>query len=59
MSAPWSLSRSEAQQRQTAAWEAYQAMQMAEQRQPELARNEYWTALRDTAHARFRAEFGT
>lgn len=57
MSAPRSLSKSEAHQRQTAAWEACQAMHLAAKAQPELLDNLFWTALHDTAHARLRAEF--
>lgn len=56
MSAPRSLSTSEAQQRQTAAWEAYQALLMAMASSSNLATNPYFTALRETALARCRAE---
>lgn len=57
MNAPPSLSATEAQQRQTAAWEAYQATVRAIAASPALATNPFYTALRDTAYARFRAEY--
>lgn len=40
-----------------AAYEAHCALVEMETRRPVLAHNPYWNALRDSAHARFRAAF--
>jgi len=47
--------RAEAEQRANSAWGAYAALVRAEQRDADLHTNEFWQALKDTAHARFRA----
>lgn len=39
------------------AYEAYQALQLAVRERPNLIQNEYFTALQDTAYARFLATF--
>lgn len=43
--------------RANAAFDAMRALDRAWKEQPELLENEYFTALRDTAYARFLAEF--
>lgn len=40
-----------------AAYAAHTALIEVEAKRPDLARNPYWTALRDTAFARFQAAF--
>jgi hypothetical protein len=39
------------------AYQAHTALIEVETKRPELARNPYWQALRDTAYARFKAAF--
>ncbi len=39
------------------AFEAHAAMLKTERKTPELARNEYWQALKDSARARFLAAY--
>lgn len=39
------------------AWDAFVALVKAEHASPGLMSNPYWCALKDTAHARFRAIF--
>ena len=39
------------------AWKAYRALQMAAQSDPSLIENKYFTALQDTAYARFLLNF--
>ena len=40
-----------------AAYQAHTALIEIEVKRPDLVRNPYWNALRDTAYARFRAAF--
>ena len=41
----------------TQAWEAHVALLQHERAHPDLRLNPYWQALKDSAHARFRAAF--
>lgn len=41
----------------TAAWEAFKALATLETQRQDLRANPFFQALRDTAHARFRAAF--
>lgn len=51
------LGRREAERMASQAFSAHTALIETEQTRPELARNPYWRALRDSAFARFRALF--
>jgi hypothetical protein len=56
MTIPRTLTKSEAQQRQTLAMDAYKALLVAMASSPSLATNPYFSALREAALARCRAE---
>lgn len=54
-----SLDKRELDRMASQAWDAYAALQRTQMREPDLADNEYWQALKDTAYARLRALMGS
>lgn len=51
------LSPKKAERMASLAWDAHSALQRTQMREPELAGNPYWQALKDAAYARMRAIF--